>query len=99
MKRVCAAIFVTVCAVAPASATTITWSSTTLSDDNAGVFLAGASVSAVANVWTLQLPAYSVSGNFAQPPDEVDASVTATASGGNITGVTFRYFGLVSGPG
>ena len=99
MKRIVGALFLPIWSVAPASATSITWSSATLSDDNGGAFLTGASATAIGKVWTLTLPNYSISGNFGLPPDEVDLGVSATAVGGVITGVTYRYAGLFAGVG
>jgi membrane-associated protease RseP (regulator of RpoE activity) len=99
MKRILGALFLMMCLAGPASAASITWSVATASDDNAGAFLAGASTSAVANIWTLLLPNYSTSGNFGLSPNEVDLAVSATASGGTITGVTYSFFGVFGGAG
>jgi len=99
MKRIVGALLVMMCVAGPASATSITWSAATLSDDNAGAFLAGASASGVGNIWTLLLPNYSTSGNFGLAPNEVDLSVSASATGGTITAVIIRYFGTFVGLG
>ena len=99
MNRILGAIFLTICAAAPASATSITWSSATLSDDNGGLFLTGATASGAGNVWTLQLPNYRGTGDVFFSTNQVDVSVSATAVGGFITGVTYTYVGLFAGVG
>lgn len=99
MKRLVGALFLTMCVVAPASATTITWGPASISDDAAGAFLAGAGVLAAGPTWTLSLPSYSTTGTFDFPPNEVDLSLSATAIGGNIIGVTYSFFGTFTGAG
>ena len=81
-----------------AGASTITWGSASLSDDNGGAFLAGSSTSAVGTLFTLNLPSYSVS-NFSYPPDEVDLGITVTDTATEIIGVTWTYYGTFTGDG
>lgn len=98
MKRLAGALFL-VCVAVPASATSITWSPASISDDNGGAFLAGASVLAAGEMWTLLLPSYSTTSQFGFPPDEVDLGLSATATGGQIVGLTYSFFGSFSGSG
>lgn len=94
MKRMVIGLFLVLLTAVPAWATSIVWSPASVSDDNGGLFLLGATTSAFGTTFALDLPSYSTTSQFGFPPNEVDLGVSASVSGGVITGVTFRYFGL-----
>jgi hypothetical protein len=98
MKRLVVALFL-VCVAVPASATSITWGPASASDDNGGAFLAGASVLVAGETWRFLLPGYSTTSQFGFPPNEVDLGVSATATGGQIVGLTYSFFGDFLGSG
>jgi hypothetical protein len=101
MKRMVIGLSLMLLTAVPASATPILWSPASVSDDNGGLFLSGATVSIVAgNTFTLDLPSYSTTSQFGFPPDEVDLAVTATAFGQEqIVGLRYIFLGLFTGLG
>ena len=100
MRRIIIGLFLVLLIALPASATSIVWSSASLSDDNGGLFLSGATVSDVGATFTLDLPSYSTTSQFGFPPNEVDLGVTATALGGDpIVGLAYTFLGSFTGFG
>jgi len=83
--------------VIPAAGSTITWGPASLSDDNGGNFLAGATFMTSGSTATFTLPSFHTSGTFGFPSNEVDLGVSALISGDAITGVQFTYFGSFTG--
>jgi hypothetical protein len=73
-------------------ADTITWGPASLSDNNGGAFLAGATLTVSGTHWILNLPNFFQS-DFAPFPGEVDISVSADDTNPNIIGVTYEYDG------
>jgi hypothetical protein len=105
MKSLIGTLLVGLFMSATAFADAISWGPATLSDDNGGSFLAGATVVVNGGIFDIFLPNFSTTGSFnfpplASSPDEVDLGVTATAVGATkITGVTYTYFGSFAGAG
>src|SRR5437764_1125658 len=101
MKRMVArSVFLLLLTAAPASATSITWGAASVTDDNGGLFLLGATASGIGSTFTLNLPSYSTTGQFGFPPNEVDLAVTATDVGGQqIIGLTYTLLGSFTGGG
>src|SRR5262249_42003612 len=83
--------------VVPAAGSTITWGPASLSDDNGGNFLAGATYTASGNTASFTLPSFSTSGTFGFPSNELDLGVSVFISGDAITGVQFTYLGSFTG--
>ena len=77
-----------------ASAGTLTWSGATLSDNNGGLFLEGASLTTSGLRATFALPAFSQS-DFAAFSGEVDLSITGTYDQPWINGVVVTFFGVL----
>jgi hypothetical protein len=101
MKRmVVQSVFLMLLTSAPASATAISWGPASVTDDNGGLFLLGATASRIGSTFTLNLPGYSTTSQFGFPPNEVDLAVTATDVGAQqIIGLTYTLLGSFTGAG
>jgi hypothetical protein len=78
----------------------ITWGPASLSDNNGGAFLTGATITTSGTQWILNLPNFSQS-DFAPFSGEVAVAVSADDTDPNIIGVTYEYdgnFDLTGGP-